>query len=74
MKIIYPIVIEQDEDGIFIGSVPTLPSCYTQGETKEEVIQLLKEEVIPLCEEYLESKKQKRNSFVEFQKLELDYA
>lgn len=28
----------QDEDGIFVASVPTLQGCYTEGDTYEEVI------------------------------------
>lgn len=52
-KKIYPVIIEQDDNGFFIGSVPTLPSCYTQGTSIEEVIRLLETEVIPLCEAHL---------------------
>lgn len=28
-------LIEQDEDGIFVASVPSLPGCYTEGDTFE---------------------------------------
>ena len=27
----YTIVIEKDEDGYYVGSVPALPGCHTQG-------------------------------------------
>ena len=30
MSGVYTVVIEKDEDGYFIGSVPTLPGCHTQ--------------------------------------------
>lgn len=30
------IVIEQDEDGKFIASTPTLPGCWSQGDTRDE--------------------------------------
>lgn len=30
------IVIEQDEDGKFVASCPTLPGCWSQGDTREE--------------------------------------
>ncbi len=40
--------IEQDEDGVFVRSVPSLPSCYTEGSTFEEVTKNLRE-VIKLC-------------------------
>ena len=32
----YRIVIEQDEDGKFIASCPTLPGCWSQGDTRDE--------------------------------------
>ena len=30
MSGVYTVVIEKDEDGYFVGSVPTLPGCHTQ--------------------------------------------
>jgi antitoxin HicB len=35
---IYRVLIEQDEDGIFIASVPELPGCISQGKTRKEVM------------------------------------
>ena len=32
----FRVVIEQDEDGQFIASCPTLPGCWSQGKTREE--------------------------------------
>lgn len=43
----YRVIIEQDEDGIFVASVPTLPGCYTEGDTFEETINNI-EDVIKL--------------------------
>lgn len=34
----YRVVIEQDEDGVFVASVPTIQGCYTEGDTYEEVV------------------------------------
>lgn len=34
----YRIIIEQDEDGVFVASVPALQGCYTEGDTFEEAI------------------------------------
>ncbi|MBI4225697.1 type II toxin-antitoxin system HicB family antitoxin [Candidatus Roizmanbacteria bacterium] len=34
----YRVIIEQDEDGIFVASLPTLQGCYTEGDTFEEAI------------------------------------
>lgn len=35
-------MIERDEDGIYIGEVPQLKSCYSQGETITSIILLTK--------------------------------
>lgn len=32
----FRVLIEQDEDGMYVTSVPQLPGCYTQGKTLEE--------------------------------------
>lgn len=44
----YKFVVERDEDGFFVGSVPSLPGCYTQAKTYPELLDRLKE-VIQLC-------------------------
>jgi len=41
----YTIVVEQDEDGIYIASCPALQGCYTQGDTYEEAIANIKDSV-----------------------------
>ena len=42
------VVIEKDEDGFFIGEVPQLKGCYTQGKSLDELMANMKE-VIELC-------------------------
>jgi predicted RNase H-like HicB family nuclease len=37
------VVIERDEDGYYVGEVPQLPACYSQGETLDELISNIKE-------------------------------
>ena len=44
----FKVIIEQDEDGIFVADVPAIPGCYTQGKTYEEAVIGIKE-VIELC-------------------------
>ena len=39
------IEVEKDEDGVLIGSVPSIPGCHTQGETIDELIANLKEAI-----------------------------
>lgn len=47
----FRIVIEPDEDGVFVASCPTLPGCHAQGGTREEARINIREAV----ELYLES-------------------
>lgn len=42
------VIIERDEDGCFVGEVPQLQACYSQGETIDELMSNIKE-VIELC-------------------------
>lgn len=44
----FRVIIEQDEDGVFVASVPALPGCHTQGDTYEEAVKNIKEAII-LC-------------------------
>jgi len=46
----YYVLIEQDEDGYYVGEVPQLRGCYTQGKTLDELLKNMRE-VITLCME-----------------------
>ena len=41
----FTVVVERDEDGIYIASVPLLQGCYTQGETYEEALENIKDAI-----------------------------
>lgn len=43
MKREFYVVIERDEDGIFIGEAPHLSGCYSQGKTLDELMANIKE-------------------------------
>lgn len=43
----YRVIVEQDEDGVFVASVPALQGCYTEGDTFEEAVRNV-EDVIRL--------------------------
>jgi len=47
----FPVLIEKDEQGYFIGRVPSLRSCYTQAKTLPELYKRL-QEVVALCLEF----------------------
>ncbi|MFN6482170.1 MULTISPECIES: type II toxin-antitoxin system HicB family antitoxin [unclassified Nostoc] len=42
------VIIERDEDGYYVGEVPQLKACYSQGETIDELMANMRE-VIELC-------------------------
>ncbi|WP_231585432.1 MULTISPECIES: type II toxin-antitoxin system HicB family antitoxin [unclassified Methanosarcina] len=44
----YTVLIEQDENGIYIAKVPDISGCYTQGKTVEQVMERI-EEAIQVC-------------------------
>lgn len=33
----YHVIVERDEDGLYVGSVPELPGCHTQAMSKTEL-------------------------------------
>jgi len=67
MKQEFYVVIEQDEDGFFIGEVPQLRGCYSQGRTLDELMDNIRE-VIELCLED-QPQPEPRSEFVGVQKV-----
>lgn len=63
----FTVVIERDEDGYYVASVPALHSCYTQARTLEELAPRVRE-VIALC---LAEQKAPRMKFVGVQQVEV---
>jgi predicted RNase H-like HicB family nuclease len=53
----FKIIIEQDEDGYYVATVPELPGCHTQGKTLEIARKRIKEAI----ELYLEVHREIRN-------------
>lgn len=39
----FRVVIEQDEDGKFVASCPTLPGCISDGNTRDEAVANMKD-------------------------------
>jgi predicted RNase H-like HicB family nuclease len=67
-KIHVPIIIETDEDGIFIVSCPQFKGCHTFGKTIDEAFARIKE-AIELCME--DSEPEQLNTFVGFREVEI---
>ncbi len=45
------VVIEKDEDGFYVGKVPGLRTCYSQGRTIDELLENIKEVILMCLEE-----------------------
>ena len=41
----FKIIIEQDEDGVYVVSCPALKGCYSQGSTIEEAVENIKDAI-----------------------------
>ena len=39
------VVIEEGKDGYYVVTVPSLPGCISQGKTKEEALENIKEAI-----------------------------
>ena len=67
-----PVIIEKDESGYFVGTVPSLRSCYTQAKTLPQLYKRL-QEVVALSlevEKTIFKKSFKPNQFIGVQSLE----
>jgi predicted RNase H-like HicB family nuclease len=68
-----PILVEQDEDNVYIVSCPVFKGCLSYGKTIEEALDNIKE-VIEMCmEEEKEEDTSTSNSFIGFRELEVPY-
>jgi predicted RNase H-like HicB family nuclease len=47
----FAVIVERDEDGYYVASVPELPGCQTQAKTLDELIKRIREAI----EAYLEA-------------------
>ncbi len=63
----FTVLIEQDQDGYYVASVPSLKSCYTQAKSLTALYPRIKE-VIELC---LEEQKPDRSRFVALQQVQV---
>lgn len=68
----FPVIIEKDEAGYYLGKIPALRSCYTQAKTLPELYKRL-EEVAGLClevEKKIFKTEIEQNQFIGLQQLE----
>ena len=64
----FPVIIEQDEDGVYIATVPSLRGCHTQAKTLPTLLKRIKEAIL-LCLEV--EKDVPRLKFVGLQEVEV---
>lgn len=55
LKYLFPVLIEQDEDGLYLATAPDLKGCHTQAKTLEEIYPRIRE-AIGLCLEVQKGK------------------
>jgi predicted RNase H-like HicB family nuclease len=60
------VIIERDEDGMYVGEVPQLQACYSQGRTLDELMTNIRE-VIELCLE--EKEEESHSEFISVQRI-----
>ena len=41
----YRVLIEQDEDGVFVAECPSLPGCISQGKTRKEAMENIQDAI-----------------------------
>jgi predicted RNase H-like HicB family nuclease len=46
----YRVIVEQDEDGMFVAEVPSLPGCIFQGRTRAEALANIREAIVAYVE------------------------
>jgi predicted RNase H-like HicB family nuclease len=69
----FTVILERDEDGLYVASVPMLKGCHTQGKTLDQVMRRIREAV----ELWLEVHQDRREArlpvpeFVGIQQLEI---
>ena len=66
----FTVIIEQDEDGLYVATVPDITGCYTQGKTIAQVLERIKE-AIEVC---LEADKEEISpmKFIGVQQIEIE--
>jgi predicted RNase H-like HicB family nuclease len=51
----FTVVVERDEDGFFVASVPQLPGCHTQARSLDELMDRAREAIALHLEDHEES-------------------
>jgi predicted RNase H-like HicB family nuclease len=69
---VFIVVIEQDEDGIYIASVPELSGCHTQAETLDELNRRIKEAIELYIEVEAKKGEERHLDFIGIQQVKVE--
>lgn len=61
----FKVIIEQDEDGFFVATVPALPGCHTQAKDMTELMRNVRD-VIKLCLDFAKDNSDYRRQIRQF--------
>jgi predicted RNase H-like HicB family nuclease len=70
MRRTYPVIVERDEDGFFVGSVPGLRGCHSQAKSLDVLMRRM-DEAIHVCLE-ANHRTRVRTEFVGVQQITVD--
>lgn len=68
---VFNVLLERDEDGVYVATVPELPGCHTQGRSLDELEKRVREAVLL----YLEASDEEvppELEFVGLQRIDID--
>jgi predicted RNase H-like HicB family nuclease len=68
----FPVLVEQDENGIYIVSCPVFKGCHSYGKTVEEAVSNIRE-VIEICLDEEKENADRLNRFIEVREVEIPY-
>lgn len=65
----FSVLIERDEDGFYVGSVPSLVGCYTQARSLDELLERIQETIALCLEDETEAKSVPALEFIGVQRV-----
>ncbi len=51
----YTVILEREDDGGYVASVPALPGCVSQGDNRDEALGNIREAIKPYLEDCIEA-------------------
>ena len=67
----FTVIIERDEDGVYIASVPAIRGCHTQASSLDELMIRTKEVIELMLDQHLDSQDNIKIEFVGLQEIEV---